>query len=500
MAFMVAPLVTQIIPGRAAWPLVALLLGGCGAGDAAPAEEAHLYEPSTTAVSQPLPAAGAARTPDGAADAGPAPQELTQSRVTAIVRASERVAPSVVSVNVIRSARIRPRSLWEEFFLPPGAARTVPGLGSGFVIDEEGHIITNDHVVSGAERMMVTLPDGRDFEAELVGTDNVTDVAVLKIEADNLSVAPLGTSQGLLIGEWTVAIGNPFGNLMSNPEPSVTAGVISAVGRHIIPSSREDGFYLGMIQTDASINPGNSGGPLVNALGEVIGVNSNIFSVSGGNEGLGFAIPIDRALRVAGDLIRHGEVQRAWLGVQVEPVEADAWGRTRGVRISAVAPGSPADGEGLEAGSNILAANGSRVATPLDFEAKLLDLRTGDAITLQIEGRRSPLRIVATTLPSVTAERVTVLEDLELITVTPEIRTERNVMSEVGTLVVGISPELSRILALRTGDVLLMINQTRISTAEEANQAFRAVAGRGRVRIYAERNGQVFVHTFYWGR
>jgi serine protease Do len=348
--------------------------------------------------------------------------------------------------------------------------------------------------------MMVTLPDGRDFEAELVGTDNVTDVAVLKIEADSLSVAPLGTSQGLLIGEWTVAIGNPFGNLMSYPEPSVTAGVISAVGRHIIPSSQEDGFYLGMIQTDASINPGNSGGPLVNALGEVIGVNSSIFSVSGGNEGLGFAIPIDRALRVAGDLIRHGEVQRAWLGVQVEPVEADAWGRTRGVRISAVAQGSPADGEGLDAGSNILAANGSRVATPLDFEAKLLDLRAGDAITLQIEGRLSPLRIVASTLPSVTAERVTVLEDLELITVTPEIRAERNVRSEVGALVAGISPELNRILALRTGDVLLMVNQARISTAEEANQAFRAVAGRGRVRIYAERNGQVLVHTFNWGR
>ena len=203
---------------------------------------------------------------------------------------------------------------------------------------------------------------------------------------------------------------------------------------------------------------------------------------------------------MSSDLIRDGEVQRAWLGVQVEPVEADAWGRTRGVRISAVATGSPADGEGLAAGSSILAANGSRVATPLDFEAMLLDLRAGDAITLQIEGRRDPLRIVATTLPSVTAERVTVLEDLELITVTPEVRAERNVRSEAGALVVGISAELSRILALRTGDVLLSVNRTRISTAEEANQAFRAVAGTGRVSIYAERNGQILAHTFNWGR
>ena len=156
MALLVTPLVTEIFPGRAAWPLVALLLGGCGAGDAgSEAAEAHLSEPSAAAVSQPYPAVGAAT-------AGLSPQELIQSRTTAIVRASERVAPSVVSVNVIRSARVRPRSLWEEFFLPRGASRRVPSLGSGFIIDDEGHIITNDHVVTGAEQIMVTLPDGRE--------------------------------------------------------------------------------------------------------------------------------------------------------------------------------------------------------------------------------------------------------------------------------------------------------------------------------------------------
>ena len=179
-------------------------------------------------------------------------------------------------------------------------------------------------MIRGAQEIRVTLPDGRDFAAELVGADGLTDVAVLRVEAENLPVAPLGTSQGLLIGEWTVAIGNPFAYLLSNSEPTVTAGVVSAVGRHIIPSSQDQGFYLGMIQTDASINPGNSGGPLVNALGEVIGVNTSIFSRSGGSEGLGFAIPIDRALRVADDLIQFGEVRRAWTGVEVEAVEADA--------------------------------------------------------------------------------------------------------------------------------------------------------------------------------
>ena len=133
-----------------------------------------------------------------------------------------------------------------------------------------------------SQQIRVTLPDGRDFPAELAGNDGLTDVAVLRIDADDLPVAELGTSRGLLIGEWTVAIGNPFAYLLSNSEPTVTAGVVSAAGRHIIPSSQDDGIYLGMIQTDASINPGNSGGPLVNALGEVIGINTSIFSRSGG--------------------------------------------------------------------------------------------------------------------------------------------------------------------------------------------------------------------------
>ena len=138
-----------------------------------------------------------------------------------------------------------------------------------------------------------------------------------------------GANASLVIGEWAIAIGNPFGYLFSDAEPTVTAGVVSALGRHLIPSSEQRGFYLGMVQTDASINPGNSGGPLVNALGEVVGINCSIFSRSGGSEGLGFAIPIDRALRIADDLIRFGEVRRAWLGFEVQPVNADEFGRTR---------------------------------------------------------------------------------------------------------------------------------------------------------------------------
>ncbi len=172
-------------------------------------------------------------------------QSLDASRNTALVRAAERVAPAVVSVAVLRQEQIRPQSLWDEMFLPPGASRRSAGYGSGVIFDTRGHILTNDHVVRGAQQIRVTLPDGRDLAASLVGSDGLTDVAVLKVEGADFPVAPVGSSRGLLIGEWSIAIGNPFAYLLSNSEPSVTAGVISAVGRHIIPSGADQGFYLG---------------------------------------------------------------------------------------------------------------------------------------------------------------------------------------------------------------------------------------------------------------
>ena len=419
------------------------------------------------------------------------------SRRTAFVEAASRAAPAVVTINTISTQQIRPTSFWDSFFLPPNTSRSATGLGSGFVISADGVVLTNDHVVRGAQRIMVTLSDGRDLEAELVGTDPVTDVAVLHVSASDLPTASLGTSDGLLIGEWVVAIGNPFGNLFSNTEPTVTIGVVSATGRHIIPNSNEQGFYLGMIQTDASINPGNSGGPLVNILGEVVGINSSIFSQSGGSVGLGFAIPIDRALRVADDLLRYGEIRRAWLGLDVEPVAADEFGRTRGVRIGRVVEGSPAAAAGLRSGTTLLEAGGSRLAAPLDFENVLLDLRAGDEIALLPEGGR-PVRLRTEALPSLRAERVRILEDLELITLTPQVRAERGVRSEQGALVVGISAELQAQLGFRPGDVLLQINNVRLATAEDAARVFRTIRGQGTIQIYFERDGGLRVQSFYW--
>jgi serine protease Do len=428
---------------------------------------------------------------------------IDRSRSTAIVRAAGRVAPAVVSINVIRTQRVQPRTAWESFFIPPGAQRRSAGFGSGVIVRADGAdgiVLTNDHVIRDASQIRVTLPDGRDLDAELVGTDPVSDIAVLRIVGENLPVAPVGTVEGLLIGEWAVAIGNPLGTYAADSEPTVTAGVVSAVGRNIIPSSDGQGFYFGMIQTDASINPGNSGGPLVNALGEIIGINTSIISRSGGSEGLGFAIPIDRALRIADDLVRFGEIRRAWVGVDVEPVDADAWGRTRGVRVSRVAPGSPADEAALEVGDRLLVANGRSLTGPLDFEGTVMDLRSGDRLELLVEGQSRPVSLEAVPFPSVVAQRVRVLSDIELITVTPQIQVERGLTSTDGALIAGISSELQAQLGLRSGDVIVQINRTRIRSAEDAATAFESLRGTGRIVMYFERNGDYTMRNFNWSR
>ena len=176
------------------------------------------------------------------------------------------------------------------------------GYGSGFIISPDGVVITNQHVTQGAEQIVVTTRDGRDFPATIQGEDPLTDIAVLKVDGSNLPTAPLGKSTDLMIGEWVVAVGNPFAYLLGNSEPTVTAGVVSAVGRNLLPSEGQSGIYVGMIQTDAAINPGNSGGALVNTQGEVIGINSSIESPVDGNVGVGFAIPINQVKQVLSSL------------------------------------------------------------------------------------------------------------------------------------------------------------------------------------------------------
>jgi serine protease Do len=296
-----------------------------------------------------------------------------------------------------------------------------------------------------------------------------------------------------MIGEWVVALGNPYAYLLGNAEPTVTVGVVSATNRNILPSGDQTGLYFDMIQTDAAINPGNSGGPLTNALGAVVGVNSSIFSSTGGSVGLGFAIPIERALRVTEEIIKSGSVRRAWAGLEVEGASAMRnWKAAGGVTVTSVAPDGPAAKAGLKRGDVLTKANGRPLRNYLDWEAVKLDLHVGDAVDLSVRsGRRETQRRVVTgDLPTVTAEKYTVLEDLELITVTPAVRAERGIRSDQGVLIFKISDTVSEATGLRPGDVILAINRTAVRGASQVGELLNVRPGEI-VRIYLEREGQV---------
>jgi len=414
------------------------------------------------------------------------------SRRTALVAAADRVSPAVVSINVTSRQQAAPRSPWDFFFVPEGA-RLVQGYGTGFVIRPNGIIVTNQHVVANAERVVVTLPDGSDLPATVLGEDPITDIAVLRVKRDNLPTVALGHSTDLMIGEWVIALGNPYAYLLGNAEPTVTVGVVSATGRNILPGGDQTGLYLDMIQTDAAINPGNSGGPLTNALGEVIGVNSSIFSNSGGSVGLGFAIPIERAVGVADEIIKSGTVRRAWVGLDVEGAQAmREWKSQGGVVLAGVTADGPAARAGLKAGDVLVEANGRRLRNYLDWEAVKLDLHVGDAVNVAVRSGNGTARrrIVTGDLPTVSAEKITVLQDLQLINITPAVQAERSIRSSQGALIFRISPQVTRATGLQQGDVIVAINRTQVRNAAEVSELLNVRPGQV-IRIYVEREGQV---------
>jgi serine protease Do len=417
---------------------------------------------------------------------------IDASRRTALVTAAERAANAVVSISATARQEARARSPWDFFFVPE-RTRLVEGYGTGFVTRPNGVIVTNQHVVANAERVVVTLADGTDLPATVLGEDPLTDIAVLQVKRQGLSPVSTGRSSDLMIGEWVVALGNPYAFLLGNSEPTVTVGVVSGTNRNILPSGEQTGLYFDMIQTDAAINPGNSGGPLTNALGEVVGVNSSIFTTTGGSVGLGFAIPIERALRVADEIIKHGTVRRAWLGLEVEGASAmRSWKTAGGVTVSSVAPGGPAAKASLRKGDVLTEANGRPLRNYLDWEAVKLDLHVGDAVELSVRNGRqtSQRRLVSGDLPTVTAEKYTVLEDLELINLTPAVRAERGIRSEQGVLIFKISPAVSAATGLLEGDVILAINRTPVRAAPQIGELLNVRPGEV-VRVYLERQGQI---------
>jgi len=427
--------------------------------------------------------------------ARPVPQSVSASRRNAITEAVARVAPAVVTVQTEVVERV-PVDPFDWITGRQSGERIGAGLGSGFITDPNGTIVTNAHVVSGATRVSVAMRDGKTFPAKVLGVDEQNDLAVLKIDARNLPVAPLGNSDDIIIGEWAIAIGNPYGFLLGNTEPSVTAGVISATGRNLIGQAEGGGAYVDMIQTDASINPGNSGGPLVNADGVVIGVNASIYSPSGGSVGLGFAIPINRAKRVTEDLVAHGRLRQPWIGVKVtQPTGNNPRAALNaGVFVSAIVPGSPAARAGIQPGDQLVRAGQRTLKNAFDWEAERLDLRVGDRVPIVIRrnGGEQTVSVEIADLPEVSAPKVAVLHEMELVTLTPTIRAERGIGVGRGAVVYNVSDRVSNDIGIQRGDVIVQINRVPIASASDVQRAIDTYAGRSAIRILYERGGRIY--------
>lgn len=331
--------------------------------------------------------------------------QITQSRQTAITRAVDAVSPAVVSISVTEVRQVRdPFSafqrdpFFEYFFGRRPRARRVESIGSGFVISPDGYIATNDHVAGNATQIEVLFPDGRTTEARLVGSDPPSDLALLKIDTDEpLPYLAFDTTAAPLVGEWVIALGNPFG-LFEATEPTVTVGVVSATDRDL-SAGRNGRLYRDMIQTDAAINQGNSGGPLVNAMGEVIGVNTAIYTESGGSIGIGFAVPARKAVRILDELRTTGAVDRSYYtGLYVNNVneriaQALDLDRSAGVLVRDIDPSSPAAEAGIQPYDVIVDIEGEPIATRDDYVARIYDFRPGDQVRVRLIRDGAPVAV-----------------------------------------------------------------------------------------------------------
>jgi serine protease Do len=403
------------------------------------------------------------------------------SRRTPVVAVVEKVSPAVVNI----SAESTVREV-DPFFglFGFGSRRPAQSLGSGFIIDRNGIVVTNAHVIEGASRITVTLLDGRELEADVLGSDRDADIAVLKVKASNLPAIPLGKSSDLMIGETVVAIGNPFG--LSH---TVTTGLLSALGR-TVPSERGERLFTDFLQTDASINPGNSGGPLVNIAGDVIGINTAIIQ---GANGIGFAIPADRARRVVDDLLRFGELQPLWTGARllsVDPELAQRYSLTtrRGALVFKVYPDSPAAEAGLQESDVIVSAGGHLVTAREDVTTALYTAAAGNPLDLEVRRGDRTLRL---RLKAVRPPQGLGLQMLERA-VGLFVNEVRGGL-EVRRVTQG-SPAGER--GLREGDVILGANGQRTDSAEALGREILRGLDRGGVLLSVQRGRYVYTLDF----
>ncbi|MDE2195890.1 MAG: DegQ family serine endoprotease [Gammaproteobacteria bacterium] len=408
----------------------------------------------------------------------------------------KRVSPSIVNISTrghvtVQQSPFFNDPFFQQFFGMPNmpTRQQFQALGSGVIVDaNKGYILTNNHVIENADQITVTLYDNRTFKAKVIGRDADTDLAVLQIKADNLTALPLGDSDRLQVGDFVVAIGNPFGL-----NHTVTAGIVSALGR----SQVEDGKYSNFIQTDASINPGNSGGALVDLQGNLVGINTAILSRGGGNIGIGFAIPVNMAKAVMSQLIKYGKVERGVLGVLIqnltpELAKALAIPQQQGAIVSQVMPGSAAEKAGIRADDVIVNVDGKPISGAADLSSTIGVLRLGSRVNLGIIRNGKPLTIVAT-IGKPTSESAGSAEHPELrgLSVSNLDASSPLYGQLKGVQVTGVDPNSQAYMAgLRPGDVITAVNREPVSNVEEFRKALGST--KGAVALRVRRGDQAF--------
>ena len=391
-----------------------------------------------------------------------------------------------------------PEDFFKRFF-EEAPRRPVRAVGSGFILSADGYIVTNNHVVEDATGIQVKLADGRELAAKVVGRDPKTDLALLKVEATGLPVVPVGDSNALQVGEPVMAIGNPFGL-----EQTVTTGIVSATGR-VIGSGPYDNF----IQTDASINPGNSGGPLINARGEVIGINTAIFSQRGGSVGIGFAVPSSLAKSVITQLVEHGKVERGWLGVSVQPLTKElAKGFKRndaaGALVASVVAGSPAERAGVKPGDIIVEFAGKKVAKSGDLPSLVAEARVGNDVPVVVvrEGKEVRLTARIARLEEEEAAKVADVEvdgkntlGLSVQPLTPPMASELGLQVREGVLVRDVAAgSRASEAGIRAGDVIVEVDRQPVRTVEELKaHVDNQVKGAPMVLLIRREGGTMYV-------